>query len=222
MASSDDHVKVDVYYNGTFVPKPLLYFDPDITTISDVDLRELDFEAFMELLSKVTRMSCVDVYFCLPDESLGEGIHSLYNDGDYREFLEMGYNNGKRMKVYVDQYNEPIFDWIEADDGEEEGSEDLDCEEDEDSVFSDPESVDHEEDGELDANNHTTTDQFLNILCPSAPLNEDKHDDLPQYPIHNEKQAWDKMEPILGMRFSNPSELKHMLSNYAVAHGYDL
>ncbi|CAI9298747.1 unnamed protein product [Lactuca saligna] len=123
------------------------------------------------------------------------------------------------MNVYVDHYNEPIFDWIEAEESESE-NEDLD--EDEDSVIQDSYSVDHEED---DATypfpaNKTVHDRFLNILC--EPIESENQDDEyvpPQYPVYDERQPWDHMKPIIGMRFSNPTELKHMLSNYAVANG---
>ena len=40
--------------------------------------------------------------------------------------------------------------------------------------------------------------------------------------MHDDRQPWNQMKPLLGMRFSNPDELKNMLSNYAVANGYDL
>ncbi|CAI9287259.1 unnamed protein product [Lactuca saligna] len=71
--------------------------------------------------------------------------------------------------------------------------------------------------------NKTARDRFLNILC--EPIESEDQDDEyvpPQYPVYDERQPWDQMKPIIGMRFCNPTELKHMLSNYAVANGYDL
>ncbi|XP_023772459.1 uncharacterized protein LOC111921112 [Lactuca sativa] len=105
------------------------------------------------------------------------------------------------------------------------GSEHEDLDEDEDSVIQDSYFVDHEED---DAPypfpaNKTAHDRFLNILCEPIE-SEDQYDEYvpPQYPVYDERQPWDQMKPMIGMRFSNPTELKHMLSNYAVANGYDL
>ncbi|KAI3701118.1 hypothetical protein L2E82_45763 [Cichorium intybus] len=221
---------VDVHYNGTFGPKPLVYFDPDRASVRDIDFSGMGYSEFIIFLEKLTRKQCKNVYFCLPQERLAEGIHILHNDGDYKEFLEMGYNNGKRISVYVDHYNEPIFDWIEDELQEDETNEDgnQDCEEDVDSVISDTISVDHEEDGDVVSTNKTKGDKFLNILCPiesnTDDIEEQNEDegDKPQYPVHDETQQWDKMKPMLGMRFSDPNELKHMLSNYAVANGYDL
>ena len=36
------------------------------------------------------------------------------------------------------------------------------------------------------------------------------------------KTSWKKQLPILGMRFTNPKQLKFMICNYAVANGYQL
>ncbi|CAI9263033.1 unnamed protein product [Lactuca saligna] len=227
MASSpnptdQNFIVVDFHYNGQFAPNPLVYFDPNRASVRDVDFSGFGYEQFMEFLHKLTNSRSKDIYFCLPQESLGLGIHTLVNNGDYKEFLDLAYANDKRMNVYVDHHNEPIFDWIEAEESESE-NEDLD--EDEDSVIQDSYSVDHEED---DATypfpaNKTARDRFLNILC--EPIESEDQDDEyvpPQYPVYDERQPWDQMKPIIGMRFSNPTELKHMLSNYAVANGYDL
>ncbi|CAI9259748.1 unnamed protein product [Lactuca saligna] len=67
-------------------------------------------------------------------------------------------------------------------------------------------------------------DMFLNKLCPNDEEEEDPTVEQlpPVYPVHNSEQEWDQMAPVLGMKFTNPSELKHCLTNYAVKHGYDL
>nr|KAJ0223209.1 hypothetical protein LSAT_V11C200088600 [Lactuca sativa] len=161
-----------------------------------------------------------EIYFCLPQESLSQGIHTLVNDGDYKEFLDLAYENERRMNVYVDDYNETIFEWIEEEENEDQ---DYSCEEDEDSVFSETYFVDHEEDDveyPFPANK-TKGERFLNKLCLDT-LDEDVEYVKPRYPVQDDRQPWNQMKPLLGMRFSNPDELKNMLSNYAVANGYDL
>ncbi|XP_052622742.1 uncharacterized protein LOC128128018 [Lactuca sativa] len=40
--------------------------------------------------------------------------------------------------------------------------------------------------------------------------------------IYNDNVHWKKQKPVLGMRFVNAKQLKHMLCNYAVANGYQL
>ncbi|CAI9287331.1 unnamed protein product [Lactuca saligna] len=225
MASSQcpidrNFVVVDFHNNGAFAPNPLVYFDPDKQSVGDVDFSAFEYEEFMEFLQKLTRTRSKDIYFFLPQESLSQGIHTLVNDGDYKEFLDLAYANERRMNVYVDHCNEPIFEWIEDEENEDQ---DYSCEEDEDSVFSETYSVDHEEDDveyPFPANK-TKGDRFLNKLCVDT-LDEDVEYVEPRYPVHDDRQPWNQMKPVLGMRFSNPDELKNMLSNYAVSGGYDL
>ncbi|CAI9291005.1 unnamed protein product [Lactuca saligna] len=202
MASSpnptdQNFIVVDFHYNGQFSPNPLVYFDLDRASVRDVDFSGFGYEQFMEFLHKLTKSRSKDIYFCLPQESLGLGIHTLVNEGDYKEFLDLAYANDKRMNVYVDHHNEPIFDWIEAEESESE-NEDLD--EDEDSDIQDSYSVDHEED---DATypfpaNKIAHDRFLNILCEPTE-SEDQDDEYvpPQYPVYDERQPWDQMKPII-------------------------
>ncbi|CAI9294076.1 unnamed protein product [Lactuca saligna] len=65
---------------------------------------------------------------------------------------------------------------------------------------------------------------FLNKLCPNDEEEEDPTTEQlpPVHPMHNSEQQWDQMAPVLGMKFTNPSELKHCLTNYVVKYGYDL
>ncbi|XP_023743563.2 uncharacterized protein LOC111891725 [Lactuca sativa] len=50
--------------------------------------------------------------------------------------------------------------------------------------------------------------------------NEDVYPELPN--IFNDKLNWKEQEPVLGMRFESPKQLKHMLCNYVAANGYQL
>ncbi|CAI9286312.1 unnamed protein product [Lactuca saligna] len=80
--------------------------------------------------------------------------------------------------------------------------------------------------------NKTKDDEFLNKLCPGGgeekkieeiDNNEEFDNDvLEEHPIFNPHVHWKKQEPILGMRFEDPKQLKSMLCNYAVKNGYQL
>ncbi|CAI9281228.1 unnamed protein product [Lactuca saligna] len=76
-------------------------------------------------------------------------------------------------------------------------------------------------------------DEFLNRLCDEEEEGNDNnindHDEheedanvTEQHSIFNELVPWKKQIPILGMRFKDPSQLKSMLCNYAIANGYQL
>ncbi|GJS48924.1 hypothetical protein Tco_0599045 [Tanacetum coccineum] len=92
--------------------------------------------------------------------------------------------------------------------------------------------------------NITTQDPFLTKLCSARILFRGHvefgvNEETPQvdpddnqidhvykikngvvYPAFDPDIPWDKMEPILGMRFRSPHQLKMALANYGVAHGY--
>nr|KAJ0208391.1 hypothetical protein LSAT_V11C500284220 [Lactuca sativa] len=94
-----------------------------------------DFITFLEKLTKKT--NCKNVYYCLPHERLSEGLGVIQNERDYKEFLNVG--NGsqqKRINVSIDQYNEPIFDWINEENHDEYDSVVEDEDEVDDSTFS--------------------------------------------------------------------------------------
>ena len=63
---------------------------------------------------------------------------------------------------------------------------------------------------------------------PSRVVDDEKDDkkdvkkDLHKYPVHDPNKKWDAMVPVLGMKFCDRYELKHLLSNYVVANGYKL
>ena len=215
----DDLPSVELHYQGTFIPEPLVYFDPKRVSITDLDLQSMSFASFVSHLENVIDMRCKYLYFCLPSEArLSHGLQALQNECDFSEFVEAA--TGSKVNVYVDHDDEPIFEWIALELPEEDEAEDQDDEEDEE-VIPDGEK-DHEEDEEVISVRRTVNDHFLNKLCPIENDFEEGDEALPNYPRHDETQAWNKMEPELGMHFSSPSELKACLSNYAVANGYDL
>ncbi|CAI9304531.1 unnamed protein product [Lactuca saligna] len=141
-------------------------------------------------------MRSKDIYFYLPQESLSQGIHTLVNEGDYKEFLDLAYANERRRNVYVEHQNKLIFEWIAKEENEDE---DYNCEEDEDLVLSDTYSVDHEE-GDVEypfPANKTMGDRFLNKLClHTINVDEDVEYVKPQYHVHDDRQPWNQMKPL--------------------------
>ncbi|GJX92020.1 hypothetical protein Tco_0345346 [Tanacetum coccineum] len=62
----------------------------------------------------------------------------------------------------------------------------------------------------------TTNDPFLNKLCS----NNGHFRGFIDEPMN--ANDWNKMEPVLGMRFKHPEQLKLCLANYGVVNGYQL
>jgi len=117
---------------------------------------------FITFLHGITKTKCKHIYYCLPHEKLSEGLGIIQNDGDYREFVECGEGSPrKKIDVYLDHFNEPLFDWIEMEDPDEDEA-DVSVEaEEEESVFSDAVKTEHELD-EVVSKPIVVDDPFLN------------------------------------------------------------
>ncbi|CAI9281393.1 unnamed protein product [Lactuca saligna] len=195
------YLTVYLHYNGLFAPKPLVYLNVVVVSICDVDFGAMDFKDNL-FIAKLIEGSCDNVYYCTRNEPLAEGIRRITNDADYFEFIETGY------------------------------SDEADLDDDKDSQLSDDIPYEHEADDYIPSLDKTIGDEFLHRVSGMCKdINDEAEtdevetkngDDKPVYPVHNENQKWDKMVPILGMRFSNPMELKNCLTNYAVKNGYNL
>ncbi|CAI9280217.1 unnamed protein product [Lactuca saligna] len=172
------YLTVYVHYNGLFAPKPLLYLNAVVVSISDVDFGAMDLKEFKLFVTKMIEGSCDNA-----------NMELLEDDEGY--------------------YSEP------------------DVDDDKDSQLSDDIPYEHKADGYIPSLDKTVGDEFLH---PVSGISKDKNDevetnngdDKPVYPIHNENKKWDKMVPILGIRFSNPMKLKFYLTNYAVKNEYNL
>ncbi|CAI9290809.1 unnamed protein product [Lactuca saligna] len=232
MASSSTgmYVSVDFHYNGFFSPNPLVYLDPVKTNVRDVDFGGFTYKEFLLWLTKLTNGACDNVYYYIRKESLCEGIRRIDNDADYSEFVETIYSLESdslesELDVYIDHRNEPILDWADNEflaDGKGYESDELDEEDDKDSEVSMTMEYEHEWDDEDEHTfDKTVGDPFLDKL--SGHISDDDEEEANNgklkdvvFPVHNENQEWEQMVPVLGMKFSNPLELKLCITNYAV------
>ncbi|XP_023758853.1 uncharacterized protein LOC111907317 [Lactuca sativa] len=222
--STDGALSIDVFHKGVFVPKPLMYFNPDKTSVTEVDLRNMEFKDFKIYIRNLTKGMCHDMYYCLPNRALVDGLRELRDEDDYVRFLDAGYKNGRRISIYIDHDHEPLMQWIKEEIAEDGVYGDSDPSSDDvDSVMSDDISVDHEVDDEV-IEIPKSVDPFLSKknLIPEGGIDEEVDDEVHHFPIHDPDQKWDTMVPVLGMRFSDRYELKQMLTNYVVFKGYAL
>ncbi|GJV64633.1 calcium/proton exchanger [Tanacetum coccineum] len=177
--------------------------------------------------------------YSLGDEKQITDIH--FEDSDVDEFVNFGYRNKWQVNLYVKHSGYDALDIRDqektmADDGNESSDE-------EDLSYVDFHT---EVDDNVVIKNVTTNDPFLNKLCPDSAqfLNvvdkhvfandetvvEDSQNIHPKFNVksrvtyirHDPNQNWKKIEPVLGMRFDNPEQLKMCLANYGVANGYQL
>nr|KAJ0224821.1 hypothetical protein LSAT_V11C100031440 [Lactuca sativa] len=237
MASSSTcmYVSVDFHYNEMFSPNPLVYLDPVKTSVRDMDFGGFTYKEFLLWLTEFTKGACDNVYYCIRKESLCEGIRRIDSDADYWEFMETVYslksvNLESELDVYIDHRNEPILDWADNEllaYGKGYESDELDKKDNKDSELSETMAYKHECDEEVHTFDKIVGDPFLDKL--SGHISDDEEEEANNgkykdvvFPVHNENQEWEQMVLVLGMKFSNPLELKSCITNYAVKNGYDL
>ncbi|PWA64249.1 hypothetical protein CTI12_AA346450 [Artemisia annua] len=174
------------------------------------------------------------------------GIKELKNDDDVQSFLTCGFETKWVVDLYVEHLDEDALDIRDNAESVQEDYESSDayCSSEEED-FHDDEFF-HEGEENVEIKNETTKDPFLNKLCSNSghfrgfidePINahtievieDPDHVDAKYraksyvvYPRHDPTQDWDKMEPILGMRYENSEQLKLALANYGVHNGYQL
>ncbi|CAH1438388.1 unnamed protein product [Lactuca virosa] len=213
-SSTGKYLTVDVHYRGLFSRNPLKYLDPKTIIVRDVDFGGFTYKEFLLWLRDLTKGSCNDVYYCSRKETLAEGIIRIDSDVDYWEFVEATYTPEAELDVYIDHQKEPILDWADnevlsdgngydLDDKEEEGDKEEEDENEEYDNLDDIMAYEHEVDEEVHTFNKTVGNDFLNKLSGIGNLSDDDEpndgiDDKVIFPVHDEKQEWDKMVPVIG------------------------
>ncbi|CAH1454187.1 unnamed protein product [Lactuca virosa] len=172
-----------------------MYFNPDKTFVMGVDLRNMEFKDLIIHIRNLTKGMCRDMYYCLPNRAIVDGLRELRDEDDYVRFLDVGYKNKRRISIYIDHDHEPLMQWIEEEIAEDGVYDDTDpCSDDVNSVMSDNISVDHEADDEV-IEIPKFVDPFLSKknLIPEGGIYDEVDDEAHHFPIHNPNQKWDTM-----------------------------
>ncbi|CAI9268138.1 unnamed protein product [Lactuca saligna] len=153
----------------------------------------MSFMEFISYVKKLVKDGRINVYYCLPQRSLRDGLRALEDENHYVRFLDVGYENGGTINLHIDHSQETVMEWIEeeiAEDGSIDGNTD-DDDDDVDSELSDNEFVEHEPDDEViqiqPSDGHFIRRKFFR---PPRVV-DDKKDvkkDLHKYPVHDPNQ----------------------------------
>ncbi|GKA20861.1 copia LTR rider [Tanacetum coccineum] len=209
-------------YDGIFITNPLSYAEGTSREINDINFDGMSFNILVEIINKLMPGNCHSVkrlYYCKTGTTLALGIKELKYDKDVEDMLNDGYDNEDSDCYSSDDAEEQI-------DGVDFQTEAHDC---------------------VVIKDITTSDPFLNKFCSTRALFrgsrqqkvpdiddiEEDQDNKQIDPLHKVKKGvvypafdpnipWDKMEPVLGMRYESAHQLKLALTNYGVAYGYQL
>ncbi|GJR57893.1 hypothetical protein Tco_1500055 [Tanacetum coccineum] len=186
-------------------------------TIYDIQFDEMKFiHLFEDYLKEIWAVKWV--------------IRELKRQGFICKVLVLGYHNGSRMDLYAEIHGYGVLKMV-ADgnlpkDDEQVSEEDGDLSKDSDLKY-----VDFHTEGK---------GNFIGKRYDPIPplrgtyiLEEDDldNDEIDtkykirngvQYPLYNPYTPWKEFQPILGMTFESPKQLKLAPADYGVAHGYSL
>lgn len=71
----------------------------------------MNFKEFKTYLRKLITNRCRDVYYCLRNSFLLDGLKELRDEDDYVRFLDVGFNDdNNQINIYIDDYHDPIPD----------------------------------------------------------------------------------------------------------------
>ncbi|CAH1421749.1 unnamed protein product [Lactuca virosa] len=150
--SKEECLTIEVNHTCSFVPKPIVYFNPVKLVVSNVDFRSMTFSEFISYVKKLVNDGRITVYYCVLQRLLRDGLREFEDKNDYVCFLDAGYENGGRMNMYIDHSQVLVMEWIVeeiADNGCSDGHTDDDDDDDIDSELSYNEFVEREPDDEV-------------------------------------------------------------------------
>lgn len=245
MASSSLFL-ITFHRGGVFVRNPLSYDYEMVSKIENVDLRAMDFHAFVRLLETESSGIIKSIFYLVPGTDVATGLRSLKSNVDLNECVEYGLSNECKLDIYVTHSE---FELNEGSDSELDDNYEYDCYGSDDD--SDTASIDHLSDDDeevLEVRTKKTApkpklkaskmfdENFLTNIYNGLPRddfvekervddenNKEDEDKLgDQWPIHDPSVKWKFMKPLLGERYESPDQLKRALAFYALANGYKL
>ncbi|KAL7603996.1 hypothetical protein Lser_V15G19334 [Lactuca serriola] len=101
--SKEECLTIEVNHTCSFVPKPILYFNPVKLVVSNVDFKNMTFTEFISYVKKLVKDGRITVYYCVLQRLLRDELREIEDENDYVYFLDAGYENGGRMNLYIDR-----------------------------------------------------------------------------------------------------------------------
>ncbi|GJR69164.1 hypothetical protein Tco_0015229 [Tanacetum coccineum] len=240
---------VNLHHDGIFICNPIKYVYGELKQITYIDFEGMSFNDFHDVVSHLVLETVKRLYYCSIKSELKDGIKELKTYKDVDDFLRVGYENKWFVNLYTEHHDYDVLDFLTIEGNVNETPFEYSDEYESSDEVKEIDYVDFHTKGEENVviKNLSTQDPFLNKLCSNhgsfsgfidEPLTVDLEPiDDPDaasidplykvkrgvsYPKHDPTIPWNEMQPVLGMRYEHPEQLKLALANYDVANGYQL
>nr|KAJ0201928.1 hypothetical protein LSAT_V11C600302810 [Lactuca sativa] len=101
-------LSIKVQFQGVFINKPFCYSDGVHHVFENVDFDGMSFNEFVGFLERFTQEKCEKVYYCQPDLQIPEGLTLISNEREYQEFIDIAYQCGVQVSVYMDHFGATV------------------------------------------------------------------------------------------------------------------
>ncbi|PWA54416.1 hypothetical protein CTI12_AA436200 [Artemisia annua] len=219
--SRKDIFTVYFRYDGIFVSNLLRYAQGEMKEVNDTNFDEMSYENLLQIVTRLVPHGFFkNVYYCKTGDKLSVGLKEIKSDQDIVDMLTVGYENGNMIDMYVEHLGYDLMELCEFEKNEEQNGNIIDSSDDNYSSDDCDSRIFWSNNGECrrpGINETPEVDPDDNHIDPVYKVKKGV-----VYPAFNPSIPWDKMEPMLGMRYESPHQLKMALANYGVAHGYQL
>jgi len=86
--------------------------------LDDIDFAGMDKQECVAFLERFTQQRCVNLYYCMPDLEIPEGLRLITSDLSYADFIFLAYECGVELRMYVDHLGTNIQHLLNEDKGE--------------------------------------------------------------------------------------------------------
>ncbi|CAI9262324.1 unnamed protein product [Lactuca saligna] len=101
-------LSIKVHFQGVFINKPFCYSDGVHHVFKNVDFAGMSYNEFVSFLKRFTQEKCKKVYYCQPDLQIPEGLTLISNERQYQEFIDIDYECGVQVSVYMDHFGTTV------------------------------------------------------------------------------------------------------------------
>ncbi|GJS91877.1 hypothetical protein Tco_0774513 [Tanacetum coccineum] len=181
---------ISIHHEGTFAYDPLSYENGDVEVVENVDFGNTNYERLMNIVKECCLFPVHGMYFCAPKVDIGKHLKPLRNDSELANFVELSFDNGCKVKLYVEHHGYNVLNGVT----EEVDDEELDDEIEMEDFISDKDfraKVDKQS-----SSSRTVDDKFVDDRF--------KVKEGFSYPVDNPNLPWNEMAPLPGMRFEHP------------------
>ncbi|CAI9281609.1 unnamed protein product [Lactuca saligna] len=181
-----------------FARNPIRYTGGITQRFSDIDFAGMDKDRCVAFIERFIGEKCEKLYYCQPDIDFPKGLTLICNDPDYYDFIEIAYECGVILPMYVDHFGDSnIHEWLDehkdefVGNVEEEVLDGAGLVKEVTPVYRDV--GDSDTNDEVEMGEKAGAGEFFE---EDMGDNEDVYPELPN--IFNDKLNWKEQEPILG------------------------